>query len=445
MLQAYITKLCIKINNFLPLTFKEEHGIDERGFHKEGEQSESELENINIFYNELKNKEYKPRAIIIDIDSDTKNSIQKSPYNQLFKEENRIFGRESTGGTFNNWAIGHYSEGEWLKELIEEAVRREAESSDNLIGFQLCHSVRGGTGGGLGSLILSELREKYPTRVIQTFSVFSSQTELDTYREPYSCILSGSYLAENADIVIAMDNEAIYNICSKSLQLTNPPTYTQCNHLVGAAVSQVTSTIRFPGFPNYDLRDLVNVLTPFPRMHFLVLGVAPYYIYRSTNIYTESVTLRELTQEILSPQNILSSADPNHGKYLAAIAAYRGISHQEEINEQLVNIYKELSPNCIDWIPDNVKYSVSEIPQKACERSASFLGNSTAIQEMFRRVLEKFTFLFRRKAFLHWMTGNGMDEMELTEAESNIGDLISEYADLLSNEEDLDIEYDELG
>ena len=46
---------------------------------------------------------------------------------------------------------------------------------------------------------------------------------------------------------------------------------------------------------------------------------------------------------------------------------------------------------------------------------------------MFKRVAEQFTAMFRRKAFLHWYTGEGMDEMEFTEAESNMNDLVSEY------------------
>ena len=54
-------------------------------------------------------------------------------------------------------------------------------------------------------------------------------------------------------------------------------------------------------------------------------------------------------------------------------------------------------------------------------------GCSTAIQELFKRVSEQFTAMFRRKAFLHWYTGEGMDEMEFTEAESNMNDLVSEY------------------
>lgn len=50
-----------------------------------------------------------------------------------------------------------------------------------------------------------------------------------------------------------------------------------------------------------------------------------------------------------------------------------------------------------------------------------------ALQELFKRVSEQFTAMFRRKAFLHWYTGEGMDDMEFTEAESNMNDLVSEY------------------
>ena len=46
-------------------------------------------------------------------------------------------------------------------------------------------------------------------------------------------------------------------------------------------------------------------------------------------------------------------------------------------------------------------------------------------KELFKRVSDQFTAMFRRKAFLHWYTGEGMDEMEFTEAESNMNDLVS--------------------
>jgi len=72
-----------------------------------------------------------------------------------------------------------------------------------------------------------------------------------------------------------------------------------------------------------------------------------------------------------------------------------------------------------------VKSSACDIPPKGLSMSSTFIGNSTSIQEIFRRVSEKFTAMFRRKDFLHWYTGEGMDEMEFTEAESNMNDLLS--------------------
>ena len=56
-----------------------------------------------------------------------------------------------------------------------------------------------------------------------------------------------------------------------------------------------------------------------------------------------------------------------------------------------------------------------------------FIGNSTSIQELLRRVSEQFTAMFRWKAFLHCYTREDMDEMEFTEADSNMNDLFSKY------------------
>ena len=82
-------------------------------------------------------------------------------------------------------------------------------------------------------------------------------------------------------------------------------------------------------------------------------------------------------------------------------------------------------------------------------KSSTFIGNSTAIQELFKRISEQFTAMFKRKAFLHWYTGEGMDEMEFTEAESNMNDLISEYqqyqeATVDDDDEQFDDEGDDL-
>ncbi|XP_011804108.1 PREDICTED: LOW QUALITY PROTEIN: tubulin beta chain-like [Colobus angolensis palliatus] len=68
-----------------------------------------------------------------------------------------------------------------------------------------------------------------------------------------------------------------------------------------------------------------------------------------------------------------------------------------------------------------------DIPPRGLKVSATFICNSTAFQELFKRISEQFAAMFWRKAFLHWYMGEGMDEMEFTEAESNVNDLVSEY------------------
>merc|ERR1719277_2684275 len=73
---------------------------------------------------------------------------------------------------------------------------------------------------------------------------------------------------------MVIDNEALYDICFRTLKLTTP-TYGDLNHLVSAAMSGVTTCLRFPGQLNSDLRKLAVNLIPFPRLHFFMTGFAP--------------------------------------------------------------------------------------------------------------------------------------------------------------------------
>ncbi|KAI8022587.1 hypothetical protein LOK49_LG03G01662 [Camellia lanceoleosa] len=80
----------------------------------------------------------------------------------------------------------------------------------------------------------------------------------------------------------------------------------------------------------------------------------------------------------------------------------------------MINVQNKNSSYFVEWIPNNVTSTVCDIPHTGLKMVSTFIGNSTSIQEMFRRVSEQFTAMFRRKAFLHWYTGEGMDEMEFT-------------------------------
>ncbi|KAL5106309.1 Tubulin beta-4B chain protein [Taenia crassiceps] len=261
----------------------DEHGIDPTGsYHGD---SDLQLERINVYYNEASGIKYVPRSILVDLEPGTMDSVRAGPFGQLFRPDNFVFGQSGAG---NNWAKGHYTEGAELVDAVLDVVRKEAECCDCLQGFQLTHSLGGGTGSGMGTLLISKIREEYPDRIMITFSVVPSPKVSDTVVEPYNATLS-------------------------------------------------------------------------------------------------------------------------------------------EVDEQMLNVQNKNSSYFVEWIPNNVKTAVCDIPPRGLKMSVTFIGNSTAIQELFKRVSEQFTAMFRRKAFLHWYTGEGMDEMEFTEAESNMNDLVSEY------------------
>uniref|UniRef100_A0A1B0CRY4 Putative tubulin beta-1 chain n=5 Tax=Eukaryota TaxID=2759 RepID=A0A1B0CRY4_LUTLO len=413
----------------------DEHGIDATGaYHGD---SDLQLERINVYYNEASGGKYVPRAVLVDLEPGTMDSVRSGPFGQIFRPDNFVFGQSGAG---NNWAKGHYTEGAELVDSVLDVVRKEAESCDCLQGFQLTHSLGGGTGSGMGTLLISKIREEYPDRIMNTYSVVPSPKVSDTVVEPYNATLSVHQLVENTDETYCIDNEALYDICFRTLKLTTP-TYGDLNHLVSLTMSGVTTCLRFPGQLNADLRKLAVNMVPFPRLHFFMPGFAPL-TSRGSQQY-RALTVPELTQQMFDAKNMMAACDPRHGRYLTVAAVFRGRMSMKEVDEQMLNIQNKNSSYFVEWIPNNVKTAVCDIPPRGLKMSATFIGNSTAIQELFKRISEQFTAMFRRKAFLHWYTGEGMDEMEFTEAESNMNDLVSEYQQYQEATADEDAEFDE--
>ena len=168
----------------------DEHGIDPTGtYHGD---SDLQLERINVYYNEAtgsleRNRmfnfamilggKYVPRCILVDLEPGTMDAVRAGPYGQLFRPDNFVFGQTGAG---NNWAKGHYTEGAEIVDSVLDVVRKEAEACDCLQGFQLIHSLGGGCGSGLGTLLIAKIREEYPDRIMLTYSVVPSPKVSDT-------------------------------------------------------------------------------------------------------------------------------------------------------------------------------------------------------------------------------------------------------------------------
>lgn len=75
---------------------------------------------------------YVPRAVLVDLEPGTMDSLRSGPLGTLFRPDNFVFGQSGAG---NNWAKGHYTEGAELVDSVLEVVRKEAEGCDCLQGM----------------------------------------------------------------------------------------------------------------------------------------------------------------------------------------------------------------------------------------------------------------------------------------------------------------------
>ncbi|KAK4699795.1 hypothetical protein P7C70_g6463, partial [Phenoliferia sp. Uapishka_3] len=296
--------------------------------------------------------------------------------------------------------------------------------------------------------------------IVQTIpSLHSTRYEpdfLDSRCDPQQRLLThapASQLVETADLTWCLDNEALYGIMEKTLRKP-APTYGDLNGLIAQVISGVTASLRFPGQLNSDLRKLGTNMVPFPRLHFFTCGFAP--LVSGTAATFQKISIPELTSQVLcsspplpspftppplltrppllliqmfSPANMMAAIDPRNGKYLTVATMFRGRAiSSRDVEEAMVGVQTKNQDFFVEWIPQAVQSSICNVPPAGGPKmSGTFVGNTTAIQTLFTRTHDQFAAMFRRKAFLHWYTGEGMDEMEFTEAESNMLDLVAEY------------------
>jgi len=226
---------------------------------------------------------------------------------------------------------------------------------------------------------------------------------------------------------MVIDNEALFDICLRTLKL-NTPTYADLNHIISHAMSGITCSLRFAGQLNSDLRKLCVNLVPFPRLHFFVTSFAPL-TSRAMQQF-RSVSVPEVTAQMFDSRSAMCACNLMQGRFLTAAFLYRGdpqILTSKAVDDVVLSMLNKNSSQFVEWIPNNVKSTMCNVPPKGMKLSGTFLANTTAIREVFKRVHDQFSLMFKRKAFLHWYTGEGMDEMEFSEADSNMNDLIEEY------------------
>ncbi|ROT78104.1 Tubulin alpha chain, partial [Penaeus vannamei] len=355
-------------------------------------------DSFNTFFSETGSGKHVPRAVFVDLEASVIGEIRTGCYRQLFHPEQLITGKEDAA---NNYARGHYTIGKEIVDLVLDRIRKLADNCTGLQGFLIFHSF-GGDRVWLhvpadGEAVCG-LREEEQAGVATAVV------------EPYNSILTTHTTLEHSDCAFMVDNEAIYDICRRNLDIERP-SYTNLNRLIGQIVS--------------SSRRLSDSTAP-SMIHFPLVTYAP--VISAEKVYHEQLSVSEITNACFEPANQMVKCDPRHGKYMACCLLYRGTSCQD-VNAAIAGIKTKRTIQFVDWCPTGFKVGINYQPPTIVpggdlakvSRAVCMLSNTTAIAEAWARLDHKFDLMYAKRAFVHWYVGEGMEEGEFTEAREDLG------------------------
>merc|ERR1711934_1199284 len=417
-----------------------EHGIQPDGQMPSDKTIGGGDDSFNTFFSETGAGKHVPRCVFIDLEPTVVDEVRSGTYRQLFHPEQLITGKEDAA---NNYARGHYTVGKEIVDLCLDRLRKLADQCTGLQGFLVFHSVGGGTGSGFGSLLLERLSVDYGKKSKLDFCIYPSPQVSTSVVEPYNSVLSTHSLLEHTDVAIILDNEAIYDISRRNLDIERP-TYTNLNRLIAQVISSLTASLRFDGALNVDVTEFQTNLVPYPRIHFMLCSYAP--VLSSEKAFHESLSVSEITNTVFEPQNMMAKCDPRHGKYMACCLMYRGDVVPKDVSAAISQIKTKRTIQFVDWCPTGFKCGINNqaptVPQGGemakVQRAVCMLSNPTAIAEVFQRIDYKFDLMYSKRAFVHWFVGEGMEEGEFSEAREDLAALEKDYEDLALDSPDDD-------
>lgn len=406
-----------------------EHSIEPNGQLLAGKLPD---DSFSTFFNETGSGRYVPRSIYVDLEPTVIDEVRTGEYRQLFHPEQLINGKEDAA---NNYARGHYTEGKELIEPVMERIRKLTEKCFGLQGFLIFHSFGGGTGSGFSSLLMERLSVEYGKKSKLEFFVYPAPEISTAVVEPYNSILTTHNTLEHSDCSFMVDNQAIYDICRKNLNIERP-TYSNLNRLIGQIVSSITASLRFQGALNVDLTEFQTNLVPYPRIHFPLVSYAP--IICKEKAHHEQFTVSEITASCFEPSLQMVKCDIRRGKYMACCLLYRGDVVPKDVNAAIAMIKTRRIIQFVDWCPTGFKIGINYRPptvvpesdQAGIQRAVCLLSNTTAIAEAWARLNHKFDLMYSKRAFVHWYVGEGMEEGEFSEARDDLAALEKDYEEV---------------
>ncbi|GAB5588429.1 Tubulin alpha-1C chain [Umbelopsis nana] len=406
-----------------------EHGISPDGFLAPDAMDDH---SGDTFFSVTSSGKHVPRTVFVDLEPTVIDEVRTGAYRQLFHPGQLISGKEDAA---NNYARGHYTIGKELIDPVMDRIRRLADNCTGLQGFLVFHSFGGGTGSGFGALLMERLSIDYGKKSKLEFSIYPAPQVSTAVVEPYNSILTTHTTLEHSDVSFMVDNEAIYDICRRNLDIQQP-SYSNLNRLIAQVVSSITASLRFDGSLNMDLNEFQTNLVPYPRIHFPLVSYAPFI--SAAKAGHENLSVSEITSSCFDPNNQMVKCDPRNGKYMACCLLYRGDVVPKDTNAAVASIKTKRTIQFVDWCPTGFKIGINYqaptvVPNgdvAKVSRAVCMLSNTTAIAEAWARLDHKFDLMYAKRAFVHWYVGEGMEEGEFSEAREDLAALEKDYEEV---------------
>ncbi|KAJ8793947.1 hypothetical protein J1605_000146 [Eschrichtius robustus] len=332
-ISSHVGQAGVQISNFCWELYRLEHGIQPDDQMLSDKTIGGGDDSFSTFFSETGAGKHVPRAALVDLEPTIIDEVRTDTYHQLFHPEQIVTGKEDAA---NNYSQGHYTIGKEIIDLVLDQIRKLADQKSKL-----------------------------------EFSIYPATQVSTAVVKPYNSILTTHTILEHSDCAFVVDNEAIYDICYRNLDIEGP-TYTNLNRLMSQIVSSITASLRCDGALNVDL----------------------------TEVQTNLLTVAEIANACFEPANQMVKCDTCHGKCMAFCLLYHG-----------------------DVVPKDVIAAIATIKTK---RTIQFVDCTTAIAEAWAHLDHKFDLMYVKSAFVHWYVGEGMEEREFSEAREDMAALEKE-------------------